>query len=406
MSDLPENILNLSDDELDNLDLSQLDSSLEDTTPSYTASEAEDDDDEADTTEDSSEEEESQAAGEDSDGEAEEESEADGETSSDEEEGEVSADDEDTQGDEETDTSDDTEETEKTDDAKKAESDDGTATQQKEFYDRITAPFKANGREMRVQSADEAIQLMQMGANYNKKMAALKPSLKVLKTLEKHELLDETKLGYLIDLHKKDPAAIRQLLKDSGMDPMDMDLESDTQYKPNTYTTPDSEVDLDMVLEELKDSPTYDQTLDVVANKWDGASRQIVSQSPQTLKVLNDHLASGVYDVIADEMARQRALGRLAGMSDIESYRQVGDEIAARNGFAHLAQGAQETEEKPAAPKRVPPKPVAKKPDPALNQKKRAASPAKPGAPATPLSDLNPLAMPDDEFEKVMAQFL
>jgi len=92
-------------------------------------------------------------------------------------------------------------------------------------YKRLLTPFKANGREIAVKSVDDAIALMQMGANYNKKMAALKPNLKLMKMLENNGLLSEDKIGFLIDLEKKNPAAINKLVKDSGIDPMDLDAE-------------------------------------------------------------------------------------------------------------------------------------------------------------------------------------
>ena len=84
-------------------------------------------------------------------------------------------------------------------------------------YLRLLAPFKANGKEIAVSTVDDAISLMQMGANYNKKMAGLKPSLKMLKLLENSGLLSEEKISYLIDLEKKNPAAINKLIKDSGI---------------------------------------------------------------------------------------------------------------------------------------------------------------------------------------------
>ena len=90
-------------------------------------------------------------------------------------------------------------------------------------YQRLLAPFKANGKDIQVTSVDEALTLMQMGANYNKKMAALKPNLKVLKLLDTHGLLDENELNFLIDLKEKNPKAIMKLVKDSGIDPMEMD---------------------------------------------------------------------------------------------------------------------------------------------------------------------------------------
>jgi hypothetical protein len=269
-------------------------------------------------------------------------------------------------------------------------------------YKRITAPFKANGKEMQVTNVDDALQLMQMGANYNKKMAALKPSLKIMKLLENNNLLDESKLGYLIDLDKKNPEAITKLLKDSGMNPMDVDIEKDSNYKASDYSVDDRELELDTVLGDIKDSDTYNQTLEIVSKKWDGSSKQTVANNPQLLKVINDHLASGVYEVISKDVEKERMLGRLDGLSDIEAYQKVGDSIQERGGFDHLFKPEQSQEP---APKEAPKK---RKPNPELDKKRRAASPTKPSAPASKApADFNPLAMSDDAYEaQVNAKFL
>lgn len=262
-------------------------------------------------------------------------------------------------------------------------------------YKKLFAPFKANGKEMQVESVDDAVALMQMGANYNKKMAALKPNLKLLKLLENNGLLSEEKLSFLIDLDKKNPDAISKLIKDSGIDPLDMDV-SKSEYKPNTYTVDDRELELDSVLEEIQDTPQYSQTIAIVSNKWDGPSKQVVAQNPQLLKVINDHVARGIYDLISTEVERERVFGRLKGMSDIEAYRMVGDAMNERGAFAHLAQG-----QKPQAPVREPIAPKPKAEDPAVRAKKLAASSPKAAAPAKTESDFNPLALSDDEFSKI-----
>lgn len=268
-------------------------------------------------------------------------------------------------------------------------------------YLRIVAPFKANGRDVEVAGVDDAIALMQMGANYNKKMAALKPNLKMLKLLENNGLLSEEKLSFLIDLSNKNPNAINKLVKDSGIDPLDLNEEKAGEYKPKTYNVDDREVELDTVLEEIQDTPTYTRTLDVVGNKWDGASKQTIADSPEVLKVINTHMQNGVYDIVSAEVENQRMFGRLKGLSDIEAYRQVGDAIQAKGGFNHLAQSG-----KPAnAPTIVtpPPKPAT---DPKLNEKRRAASSTKPSG-STPVSaDFNPLNLSDEEFSKMSSKNL
>lgn len=268
-------------------------------------------------------------------------------------------------------------------------------------YQRLLAPFKANGKDIQVTSVDEALTLMQMGANYNKKMAALKPNLKVLKLLDTHGLLDENELNFLIDLKEKNPKAIMKLVKDSGIDLMEMDVDTAEGYKPNVRTVNEKEMALDDVIAELSETPSYSKTIDVVGTQWDEPSRKIVAENPQLLRIINDHVASGVYPIIEKEMERNRVLGKLNGLSDIDAYRQIGDAIQARGGFDHLGRQGTQT---PNA-KVVPPKPR-KEDDPKLRDKKLAAAPPKSAPSSSVKSDFNPLSLSDEEFSKLSPKFV
>ena len=292
---------------------------------------------------------------------------------------------------------------------KAEESDKKTDEQAIDFeaeYKRLLAPFKANGRDIAVKSVDDAIALMQMGANYNKKMAALKPNLKLMKLLENNGLLSEDKIGFLIDLEKKNPAAINKLVKDSGIDPMDLDAEKASGYKQTAYTVDDREIELDTVLDVIQGSPSYNRTLEIVSTKWDAASKQVIAGNPQLLKVINGHVDSGIYDLISREVEGERLFGRLNGLSDIEAYRQVGDALHAKGAFNSLAQGSSQNQQKPATPPVVvTPKPKVE--DDKLKDKRRAASSTKPAAPTSTPKDFNPLALSDEEFNKLVnKQFL
>lgn len=311
--------------------------------------------------------------------------------------------------DEDGDTSTDDEETpegkEKTKGESNKESDNAAVVNYEAEYKRFMAPFKANGREIAVKNVDDAIALMQMGANYNKKMAALKPSFKILKMLENNNLLDESKLGFLIDLDKKNPDAINKLVKDSGLDPMDLDTDKASEYKQTSYTVDERELALDTVLRELEGSPTYNRTLDVIGNKWDVASKQVIADAPQLIKVINDHMDSGIYDMIASEVERERMLGRLTGLSDLEAYRQVGDSINARGGFNDLVQGSSQnqTQTTTGTKQITNPKPVE---DDKLKDRKRAASSTKPAAQTTTRQKVNPLSLSDEEFAKINPEYI
>ena len=277
------------------------------------------------------------------------------------------------------------------------ESEDKTTTEKEPDYksqlDEVMAPFRANNRDIKVDSIADVRQLMQMGANYNKKMAILKPNLKLMKMLENNELLDENKLSYLIDLDKKNPEAIAKLIAESDFDPLSVG--DTTEYKPNTYTVDDRALVLDDVLDAIQGSKGYEATVDIISNKMDEASKTVLFQQPDAIRIINEHVELGIYDQITAEVDKQRMLGKLTGLSDIAAYKTVGDQMYEAGAFNDESTPA----EKPSATS-------TKKntPDPKLKERKRAASTPK-STPSfkkqTPV-DFNPLGMSDEDFEKEM----
>ena len=269
---------------------------------------------------------------------------------------------------------------------------------------KLYAPFRANNKEMKIDSVDDAIQLMQMGANYASKMAALKPNLKVLRTLEKHNLLTEDKINYLIDLDKKDPAAIAKLIKDSGIDPLDVNVDEESTYSPKSHAVTNSEVELAEVLDELRDSPSFSNTIDIVGNKWDDHSRDLIAQSPAVIRLINDHVADGTYEVVMDMVQKERMMGRLDGVPDVVAYDRIGTAMRDQGLLGARAQPAQKAPQKPAdAPA---PKKVAIPADIKNKQAKRAAASPRKASPEPKKGfdpDVNPLSLPDEEFDKLMA---
>lgn len=253
-------------------------------------------------------------------------------------------------------------------------------------YKRLMAPFKANNKEMQVESVEDAISLMQMGANYNKKMGALKPNLKLLKLLEKHDLLDEGKLNYLIDLQGKNPEAVKKFLKDNEIDPLSYDSEEEPNYKATKREISDKELEFDNIIEEIRHTDAFVRTTDIITKQWDEASKKVVAENPFILGVINEHVGNGIYDKIVQVVERERMFGRLKGMSDIEAYKAVGDRMFAQQ---------------PEAPKPQPKPPVDN------TDRKKAVAPVKPGKPAKSLNkDFNPLAMSDEEFLKMLPKYM
>lgn len=326
------------------------------------------------------------------------------ETTEEQEEEEVEEESEETTEDEETSEKeeDDSEESEenKEDESKETEEDDKEQTQEeidyKAAYEELMGPTKASGREITPKSIADAKRLIQMGFDYHDKMAGMKPARKALKTLENNELLDNEKLSLLIDAGKGNIEALTKLIKDHGIDPLDLKGEEASTYTPQNYSASDEEVDLDNVLDIIKSTPTYDTTVDHITNRWDEQSQTAVAKDPQIITVINEHVSTGVYDTVMKEVQYQQSLGKLAGVPTLHAYKQVGDAMAAEGVFDAPATSEKKAENTTQT-KTV--DPVKEK---ARLAKKKAATSTKTSVKkqAKLPKNFNPLDLPDEEFDK------
>lgn len=272
------------------------------------------------------------------------------------------------------------------------------------FYAKVMTPFKANGKMVELKTPEEAIQLMQMGANYTRKMQDIVPHRKVLMMLESNGLLDEGKLGFLIDIEKKNPEAIKKLIKESGLDPMEIDVSSEPAYREGNHRVSDAEASFRTALDELKSNQSGVQTIQVISSEWDQASKDELLTQPAIMGVIHQQREIGIYDRIATEVNRQKTLGLISAETPfLRAYKAVGDKLAEANAFADLVGSPIAA----ATPVAAPPAVVATRvaaPKPAVtnNDKASAASSTRTAAPKAQVA-VNYLAMSDDEFLKQLA---
>ena len=260
-------------------------------------------------------------------------------------------------------------------------------------YKKVSEPFKANGVDMQVKTPEDIVRLMQMGANYQKKMGKLKPNLKIIKMLENNELLDEAKLNNLIDLSKKDPKAIAKLVKESDIDPLEIDKDAPTEYEPTNYSITDKEYNLDRVLDDIKDTETFNKTINVLTKEWDTESRSTISDQPEIIGIVNAHMANGIYDEVNARLQQEKALGKLNGIPDVEAYRQVAEHMNKNNMFkqpesAGKSKVSSKTDEKAEADR---------------DKKRKAVAPVKQTTTKKVASDDNFLGLSDEDFMKKYA---
>ena len=271
-----------------------------------------------------------------------------------------------------------------------------TEVDYKGFYESlIGAPIKANGREITLKSPEEALRLIQMGANYTKKMQVLQPSLRVVKMLENNKLLDEKKLSFLIDLDKGNPQAIQKFLQEKNFDPTTVDEEVANQYQPSNHQVGDAEWQFNQVLDDVESTETGPELLNEIHQQWDKESKQAVFQDPTILHTLNAQKAQGLYQQITQEMDRQAALGYLNGVPFLQAYRAVG-EMLAQNGSLKPKMAPPPAQQAPIETRTVvPPKPAGN------DDRARRAGPTRGTAPQMQ-TEVNLLELPDEEFLKQM----
>lgn len=189
----------------------------------------------------------------------------------------------------------------------------------KSVCDSIFRPFKANGKEITPRSVEDVISLMQMGANYTKKMQAMAPMKKAMASLNNAKISQED-LNFLIDVHKGDKEAIKKLLQQHKVDPMDLDLES-TNYVPRNNIASDEDVDFNDVVQDLGDSL---ETVENIVNKrWDAESRKILLHNPDLLRKLGEEVQLGRFDAVQQVLDEERTFGRYKGVSDLEAYTDI-----------------------------------------------------------------------------------
>lgn len=206
-----------------------------------------------------------------------------------------------------------------------------SATDYESQYKKIVGtPFKANGKEITVDSADDAIKLMQMGANYHKQMQQLKPAKRIIAMLEQAGMLDENKLNHAIDIMNGNSAAIHKLIQERNVDVSDLYSDSEVDYTPNQHQVTDERIELDTLFNELNSTSHGQRVLQEVAGTWDEKSRYTIGQTPEILRLLSNQIENGIYDVIVAEVDKQRMLGNIpANAPMLQAYEQVGKYLQA-----------------------------------------------------------------------------
>lgn len=275
------------------------------------------------------------------------------------------------------------------------------ASTEKAFFDKVTSEFNANGKAFKIDNAEDVVSLMQKGLNYNQKMAAMKPGMKVLKALQERGIESVEDLGFLLDLQAKNPEAIARLVQESGVDAYELNEEKAQNYQPSVPQVSDELINFEMTAKALEGNPHFD-TVVTQLRTYDDQTRKEIFTKPQLLNVLTEHVQNGYYDKICARLEQEQAVGRLQGMPFLQAYDTVGQAMFGAQPNPTTEQ-AVEVKPTPVAT------PVASKPKPSNNAARQAAAGNTSTATTLQKYSYTPEEiwnMSPDEFSKIDPKFL
>lgn len=262
-----------------------------------------------------------------------------------------------------------------------------------EFYKTVMAPFKANGRMVQLNNAQEVISLMQKGTDYTRKTQDLARYKKPLLMLEKAKLLDEDNVSFYIDLMNGNQEAIRKLLKDKNIDTFSLPSDEEPiNYVPGGNKVSDIEITIDDTIKSIA-SKAYGNSFLADVSKYDDATKSYIGQDPRILEILFQQKQQGIYDRVVAEVERQKLIGNISPSTPfVEAYYNVGMMLR-QQGYNQQSRNGFNT-----------PQPLTRRPaiTPSnLNnsQRARAAGITRTSSQARQLIK-NPLSMSDEEFLK------
>lgn len=251
-----------------------------------------------------------------------------------------------------------------------------------DLYKQIMKPFKANGKDITPRNVEDVISLMQMGANYTKKMQLMTPMRKAVETLNKNDIKEDD-LNFLIDVRNGDKEAIKQLLQKHKIDPMDLDLEN-IDYKGKNHIATDEEVSFAEILDDIK--PNLTKIRDIMDTVWDSESKKKLLENPKMIRGLHEEIEMGRFEEIQAQVELEKTFGRYKGVSDLDAYIDIASKLTKQA----IEQQQQEQY-----------KTTAKKEAAKVNKAKAAPTRNKPTNNKATLTKADIFSMSDEEFNKL-----
>jgi len=195
------------------------------------------------------------------------------------------------------------------------------------YEDLFKNGIKAAGVDRTVRDPEHLKTLVRIGLGANENNRKIKPYLKQLKSLEQAGVsLEDDNLNFLVDVMSGNKDALKELVKNKfNMSEDELQSWYDEEeggkqpYVANDHVISDSRFQLQEILEDIKTTPTYNQTVDFLSS-IDDDGKALISREPNLVSLLNDDMQSGVFQKALDEAHFRMDRGLLPKQSILQSY--------------------------------------------------------------------------------------
>ena len=223
-------------------------------------------------------------------------------------------------------------ETENEDADESAETEDEQTDNTEKQSDEVVQPtqeilkVKANGQDYEFTLDEMKSQFGSIFAkaqDYTKKTQALKEYRKTIDIVQNAGLSDND-LNLFADVLKGDKDAIAAVLKRTGVDALDLDVEN-VNYAPKNYGRNDTELAIKDIVDDISADKEYVITHNILEKQWDSKSREKFIEDPNMIKGLHIDVKSGLYDKLNPIMQKLKIYDGNS-KSDLEYYFMAHDQ--------------------------------------------------------------------------------
>ena len=185
---------------------------------------------------------------------------------------------------------------------------------------------KANGQEYEFTLDEMKSQFGSIFAkaqDYTKKTQALKEYRKTIDIVQNAGISDND-LNLFADVLKGDKEAIATILKRTGVDALDLDVEN-VNYAPKNYGRNDTELAIKDIVDDISADKEYVITHNILEKQWDSKSREKFIEDPNMIRGLHIDVKSGLYDKLNPIMQKLKIYDGNS-KSDLEYYFMAHDQ--------------------------------------------------------------------------------